>query len=313
MGFPPRWLNRQCIAFTMLCINAIFLIISLSLPWYGIVQNNVPHPTSHNDTMAAVVGVFYWTGYTTAVAPNYTQSYASHKSWDEFPTNGPKNIYMACMAFTLLALIFSVGLAFFVLIASMLRNSRRWFDLVCCGKTKWILFGVSLVIVGFVFLSWVIFFGFSKALGDDGSICPDAAYVGTNRLWCGSFLGANASLGRLHSQYAWAPSIGWIFAVFSMVWALGVSFFLFIVKPAEHYQKLGEEGSDKHERDSAYDPRSNYGGGYGGAAGGYGGGYDEKYQRGGGYDEKYAGRGGGGGYGGGYGGGGGGGGGYEKY
>jgi len=306
MAFPPRWLNRQCIAFTMLCFLAVFLIISLSLPWYGIVQNNVPHPRSDSDTMAALVGVFYWTGYSTAVAPNYTQSYASHKSWDEFPTNGPKNIYMACMAFTLLALIFSVGLAFFVLVASMLRNSRRWFDLVCCGKTKWILFGVSLVIVGFVFLSWVIFFGFSKALGDDGSICPDPAYVGENRLWCGAFLGANASLGRLHSQYAWAPSIGWVFAVFSMVWALGVSFFLFIVKPAEHYQKLGEEGVDRHEREpvyearGGYDARSNYGGGYGGGGGGggYGGGYEQ--QRGGGYggEEKYGGRGGG--YGGGY-------------
>jgi len=297
MGLAPHWLTRQCIAFTMLCINVIFLIIALSLPWYGIVQNNVPYPTSMNSTYAATVGVFYWTGYTTAVAPNYTQSFASHKSWDEFPTNGPKNIYLACMAFALLALIFSAVLAFFVLVGSVVKSSRQRFDLICLGKTKWILFGVSLLIVGFVFLSWVIFFGFSTALGNDGSICPDPSYVGTNRLWCGSFIGANSSIGALKSQYAWAPSIGWIFAVFSMVWALGVSFFLFIVKPSEAYQKMGEKGGDKRDRGSyrgGYDQRG-YGSGYGGGGGGGGGygGYEERggyegagYGRGGGY-EKY--------------------------
>ncbi len=225
----------------MLCINAVFLIIAISLPWYGIVENNVPHPTAHNDTTAKIVGVFYWTGYSQAVAPTYTQSYGTHKRWDEFPTTGPKNIYHVCMAMTILALIFSVGLAFLVLVGEMLHDSRRWFDLVCCGKTKWILFAISLIIVAFVFLSWVIFFGFPKALGDDGSTCPDFAYVGNDRLWCDSFLGANSSVGRLNSQYAWAPSIGWVFAVLSMVWALGVSFFLFIVKPAEHYQQLGDD------------------------------------------------------------------------
>jgi hypothetical protein len=92
-----------------------------------------------------------------------------------------------------------------------------------------------------------------------------------------------------------------------MVWALGVSFFLFIVKPAEHYTKLGEEGVDKHEREPIYEARGGYdnrnggygGGGYGGGYGG-GGGYEQQQPQRGGYggDEKYSGRGGG--YGGGY-------------
>jgi len=280
MGMTPNWLSRQCVAFVMLSINVIFLIIALTLPWYSIIQKNVPYPTYTNNTVATIVGVFYWTGYSTAVSPNYTSAFVANRGWNAFPTDGPKNIYMISMALTILALIGSMVLAFFVLVAAMMKNSRRWFDLVCFGKTRWVLFGSSLLIVGLIFLAWVIFFVFPTALGKDGTICPNPNYVGNNiGLWCSSFVGANVTVGRLGSQYAWAPSVGWVFAVFSMVWALGAAFFLFIVKPADYYEKVGESGSDR--RGTGYDdgythPMQAYNekGGYDGGYGGYGG-YDK--------------------------------------
>jgi hypothetical protein len=244
MGLFPRWLNRQCIAFSMLIFMVVFLIVSLSLPWYGIVETNAPWPpeTAANVTnqAASIVSVFYWTGYSSAIDPNYTAALTQHKAWAEFAISSPKDIYMACMAMCLLALFTSVGLGFLILIGEIINESRRWMDLVCCGKTKWVVFAVSTIVVAFIFLAWVVFFGFTKALADEGSLCPDERYVGYgNRMWCETFFGTNIT-GSLHSQYTWAPSVGWIFAVMSMVWALGVSFFLFIVKPKTYYEQVGD-------------------------------------------------------------------------
>jgi len=233
----------------MLLLMIVFLIVSVSLPWYGIVETGVPWPpeTALNvtDQSATIVSVFYWTGYSAAIDPNYTTALTEHKPWGDFAVSTPKDIYMACMAMCLLALFTSVGLAFLILIGLMINESRRWMDLVCCGKTKWVVFAVSTIVCAFIFLAWVVFFGFTKALRDEGSLCPDERYTGLkNRMWCDTFFGNNKSVGALASSYTWAPSVGWIFCVLSLVWALGVSFFLFIVKPREHYQQLG--GDDYH-------------------------------------------------------------------
>lgn len=80
--------------------------------------------------------------------------------WSEMESQTPKQIYMACMAMCILALVGSILLSFMIFFGITCRATGRLLYLLSCGMLKWILSLWALFVFLCVILSWSIFLMF---------------------------------------------------------------------------------------------------------------------------------------------------------
>ncbi len=239
----PVWLTRQCVAFTFLIVLTGFLVVSLLTPWFKIDEVMVPYPTTSDNVTVDRTSTFGWTGVKQIIRPTDISKpqFTVTVPWSEFPTTKVEDTFFASMAMAVVSIILSVLLVVFVVFA------QNCLQMLAGSKTKWIIFGISLVIILFVFLSWFLLFGLPDSMRDDEYLCPDETYIGTSvwddahKLWCSTFIGKKSNVGRFNSSYSWGPQTGWVLAIIASGWSFCASFFFFIVQPIRHQPLLGDE------------------------------------------------------------------------
>jgi len=217
------------------------LIVAVATPWFAIQMKDFPSTT----TISEVDVAFYWPGlYGTTKYQNSDKTDSDTESWDDFAkifNDKPKQVYMAAMAFSILALIVTAVSFFFLLFGLIIHSTRHAFERILCGRTKWCTAFILLVSVVFIIISWATFLGFPNAL-DDSGFCPTSVLgrdgiviPGLNNAWCSTFIGNTDEefLGVKLVTFVWGP-FGWIFTVVATVWALIALVLTIIVRPWDY-------------------------------------------------------------------------------
>jgi len=248
------------------CLGAmslfLFEVVAIAAPWYAVLATGLPPPP---DTLTAV---FWWGGMEAVYSPPIVPPERSYTIyWADMITTQPKDVYMSSIAMCFLALFFDLALCFIIFFGQICKGTSRILNMMFCGLFKWVVVAVSGFVLLLVILSWTIFFAFNAAL-NNAKLCPGTtAYspgpfpyisAGSNysncppeRLWCDSF--ANSRLTYGVTNWIWAPSIGWIFALVSTVLAFYVLVIELTVGTGSDYETIGERrGGKSHrgERDS---------------------------------------------------------------
>eukprot|EP01087_Luapelamoeba_hula_P005378 TRINITY_DN1545_c0_g1_i1.p1 TRINITY_DN1545_c0_g1~~TRINITY_DN1545_c0_g1_i1.p1 ORF type:complete len:300 (-),score=31.43 TRINITY_DN1545_c0_g1_i1:199-1098(-) len=228
------------------------LIAAIASPWYALAATNLPKPW---DSMTAY---FWWNGMEGLYSPALVGNERTHNiAWSEMVTSMPKDVYMGAIALSFLALFFDTALMFIIFFGQICKNTTRILNMMFCHMFKWIVVLVCFIIVVLCNLSWIIFFAFPSAL-NDAKLCPGTTAYPVNpfplgnstcieKLWCDSF--ANSRLNAADTNWVWAPSVGWIFALIGSAFAFFIIAVQLTVPTGQnHYEDIGD-GPSRNRRD----------------------------------------------------------------
>jgi hypothetical protein len=257
----PHWVSRQCWAFILGIVLLVFMIISIALPWYGWVidvEETLPTNTSMNVDGALAV-VWYWQGIYVQINADEGSSLKHVDlnkrtfSWSEMQhSTHVKQVYMLSMAFSILAFFFALLVCGCLMFCLIVTKTRDLCQRLVGNKAKWIVFALTLFAFLMSVLSWSLFFRFPDAMSQDG-FCPDGNFFSDfdNELWCSRIVGLdnfkqvvlhlawqpNFSDMIVDCKVAWAPSVGWLFAVIGSILLIPICVLIAFTKTQSFYER----------------------------------------------------------------------------
>jgi len=213
--------RREVYAILSTMTTCIFELIALAAPWYALAATALPPPW---DTMTAV---FYWSGMEGLYSPPLVGNVRSYNiPWSTMISTMPKDVYMASMAFVFLAFFSGLILMAMIFFGMVFTRTSRIVQLMTGQWYKWIVVAACYLHFFCVLIAWTVFFAFPGGL-KSANLCPGTAdyspspfpfanqTVYFEPLWCDSF--TNNRFTYAGTQWVWAPSVGWIFALIATV------------------------------------------------------------------------------------------------
>jgi len=194
----PSWCTTQCWVLALVLACLILFLGSFVSPWYlWQIDDN------KNDVHADYL--FYWSGAEKYVV---NKTHHSHETigWSDLGDDA-HHFYVASNVMAIFGFL-GTWILTGCLIVGMLQTKRtnENFSAFLWGNIKWFIFGLTILLLLFSVISWMIFFGFNRKLN-----CADG-YSDPCHKFAGSKTYRTALTGD-EIKMTWGPSLGWIFAL----------------------------------------------------------------------------------------------------
>eukprot|EP01088_Endostelium_zonatum_P018096 TRINITY_DN5680_c0_g1_i1.p1 TRINITY_DN5680_c0_g1~~TRINITY_DN5680_c0_g1_i1.p1 ORF type:complete len:315 (-),score=34.10 TRINITY_DN5680_c0_g1_i1:121-1065(-) len=250
----PWWCSRATFGCSWVLIGFIFLVISVSYPWFFIEKIQRDYSYDINNTTNLIhedkqTIWLYWTGVMYRNESHSRIDYDWHEYFDQSSSKLEVN-YILCLSLQSISGFFALLSLFFIPLTLILLPSSRFFENLTRGYSKFLPLTFLSLSNLLSILSFSLFTRSPKFFNDIEFCAPKIAPPTSSPDWCESFTGTDkfsfVTNTNSFSEVSlwWGPSYGWDFAVLSTILSLSGLLLIVVARPRyDHYfvQRWGDD------------------------------------------------------------------------